>query len=464
MTKALGSSRARYSRIVHHSSLVLMLQVVLMTCAVSNNFLLAHIAGPPGRGQIYVLQLVSNGVGLPVLHFCLGFAAIYFLGQERGFSADEVASGMLVPSLVLGLLPAIGLALLWPWVGARVVHSLPAPYLWMAVIAIPAMILTFNVSQLSLGHHNVRQYNALSVGPSILLALFLVTLLAFHRKSIPWLIAAWFVSVIIPAVCAAAIVALQTRGKLLPHWDFFRKAFQFGWRSHIGGVTQQLQHRAPVLLVGYLLPVSQLGIYSLAISLAELLWYVPNAISTVLMPHVASGTEEQARRGTPAFCRAAVGVTFVLAIGLSLVATLVIPWLLPAFRASLRPFYILMPGVVLATVFKVLASDFNGRGQPLKTFGPAFAALVIELIAGVFFIPRGGLVAAAGITTAGYAVNSLLYGWSYWRLTGIRLPELIILKPQDLIRLRAAARGVWTSITASAGVPTPAKLGQGAGD
>ncbi|MFL6438647.1 MAG: lipopolysaccharide biosynthesis protein [Terriglobales bacterium] len=460
MSPTTGTQQTRLSRVVHHSALVLLLQVALLTCAVSNNFLVAHVVGPEGKGILYVLQLACNGLGLPALHFCFGFAAIYYLGQDRKYSAGEIASGMFLPSIALGLVPAVACFLLWPWARAWLMQGLRPIYFWIALLAIPLAITNFNVAQFSLGRHRVGRYNLLSMGPSALLTTFLFVLIAFHRTSVRSLVFIWFASIAIPGICAAGIAIVESKGRLLPRPEFLRKVFEFGWRSHLGGITQQLQHRAPILLVGYFLPIAQLGIYSLAVSLAELLWYIPNAISTVLMPHIASSTEEEARRGTPTFCRVAVGVTFVLAIVLSIVTAIVVPWLLPAFVSCLRPFYILMPGIVLATVFKVLASDFNGRGQPLKTFSPACAALVIELIAGVFFIPRGGLVAAAGITTAGYALNSLLYGWSYRRLTGIRLPELIIIKPQDLIRMRSAARGVWTSITTSASVAPQAKLGQ----
>jgi O-antigen/teichoic acid export membrane protein len=288
--------------------------------------------------------------------------------------------------------------------------------------------------------------------PAALLTLFLLLMLISHRISVSWLVAAWFTGIALPSIYAFRIIAGESKWKLLPNPEFLRKAFHFGWRSHLGGVTQQLQHRAPVLLVGYFLSISQLGIYSLAVSLVELLWYVPNAISTVLMPHIASSTEEEARRGTPTFCRITLGVTCALAVGLSVVAAVVIPWLLPAFRESLRPFHILMPGIVLATIFKVLASDFNGRGRPLKTFYPAFSALAIELVAGCVFIPRFGLTAAAIVTTAGYALNSFLYACSYRRLTGVRMFELVVLQRQDLVRLRSAASGLWTSLFASRNV------------
>lgn len=443
------SERPRLAPVVRHSTLVLLLQVVLLSCGVVNNFLVARMVGAQGKGILYVLQLICNAFGVSALHFSFGFAAIYFLGQDRGYSRGEIAAGIFLPSIVVGSVPACVLFVAWPWSHQWLTQSLPSTYLWLAMFSIPLAVLTFNVSQYSLGRHRVGTYNLLGMAPPALFTVFLIAMLLFHRISIPVLVACWFISVAVPAIYAFRIILSETGGAFLPKPEFLRKVLQFGWRSHLGGVTQQLQHRSPVLLVACFLPISQLGIYSLAVGLAELLWYFPNAISIVLMPHVASSTEQAARRGTPVFCRIALGVTFVLAIGLSLVTAIVVPWLLPAFRPSLLPFYILMPGVVLATVFRVLASDFNGRGQPLRTFQPAFTALVIEVVAGAVLIPRFGLLGAASVTSAGYAINSFMYGCSYRRLTGIGLLQLIVPQRQDFVRLRSTAVALWNSVLSS---------------
>jgi O-antigen/teichoic acid export membrane protein len=438
-----GTSTAR---VVRNSTLVLLLQFVLLGCAVTNNFLVARMAGPVGKGLLYLVQLITFGIGLPFLHFSLGFSAIYFLGQDKELSRIEIASGMLLPSIVLGLLPAGLLVATWNWFGLRFMQALPPHYLWIALLALPAAVLTFNISQMSLGLHEIGNYNLLCVGTPLVFAICLGGLILNGSYSISSIAIGWGASVLIPAVFAFVLAFRIAEGHLSPTRRFLRKAYGFGWRSHLGGVTQQLQHRLPVLLVGYFLPISDLGIYSLAVSLSELLWYLPNAVSTVLMPHVASSSDEVARRSTPVFCRITVAVTATLSIGMIAFSLLVIPRFLPAFMASLKVLYILTPGVVLAAVFKVLSSDFNGRGRPLYAFYPALGALAVELILGVIFIPRYGIVAAASITTAGYTLNSLLYGFSYRRLTGTATSDLLLLTREDLFRMRAAAGKILQSL------------------
>lgn len=436
-------SHSQSSLVVQHSTLVLLLQVILLVCAVSNNFLVAHIGGPDGKGVLYILQLISAGLGLPILHFCLGSAAVFFLGQDRGFSRGQVASCMFIPSLILGSVPWIGLVVMWPWLHTYLTQSISSACLWTAVLSIPLIVLTFNVSVFSLGQQNIRDYNVLGSAPAVLFTVFLIAILSAHSTSVGWLVAAWALSISLPAIYALQKILRHANGVLLPDVGCLRASFKFGWRSHLGGVTQQLQHRAPVLMVGYFLPISQLGIYSLAIGLAELLWYIPNAISTVLLPHVASGTDEEATRGTPAFCRITMAVTGALGVVLGITTAILVPWLLPAFRGSLIPFFILLPGITLASVFKVLSSDFNGRGFPLKTFSPAFVTLIAEVICGIILIPKFGLVAAALVTTIAYALNSFLCSRSYRRMTGVPIVDVTVLQRGDLTRIHATVKGLW---------------------
>jgi O-antigen/teichoic acid export membrane protein len=190
-----------------------------------------------------------------------------------------------------------------------------------------------------------------------------------------------------------------------------------------------------VLLIAFLLPIGQLGIYSLAVSLAELLWYLPQAISTVLMPHVARSSETELKFLTPVFCRTTLGLTTLCAIGLAIVATWVIPIFLPAFLPSIRILWILTPGIVLASIFKVISSDFNGRGNPLRVFYPAAGVLVFELLACFRFIPRYGIEAAAAVTSGAYVMNAILYLYSYARLTSVPVKNLIFLRRTDAAKI-----------------------------
>lgn len=436
---AAPSATSQPNKVASHSLAIFATQLLVLACAVGNNFLIARLGGPEGKGLLYTLQLISSVLGLSFLHFCLGSAAIVFLRQHRG-KREEIAASVFLPSLLLGALPAIVMSVGWRWTSHLAGGSMPVMYLWLGLLAIPAMVLTYNVSYFCLGEDRLRDYNSLMAAPSIILSATLIVLWLAHKTDITFLIIAWCFSVFTPSLYAGVLALRSSGGSLLPRYSLFRKMYQFGWRAHVCGALQQLQHRSPVLLIVAMLPVSQLGIYSLAVTLVELLWYIPNTLSVALLPHVASSSGEEASRFTPAICRVTLAVTAVLGVALALLCSVVVPLVLPRFTSSLAPLWVLMPGLAFASISRVMASDLNGRDQPMKVFQPVLWAVILETALGLYCVPHFGLLGAAAVTVLGYVVNTLMQIPIYCRVAGVPARSVLLIRKHDVAAIVRALR------------------------
>jgi len=433
---------------VRQSLSVFLAQVLLLGFGILNNFLVADLGGPDGKGSIYLMQLIS-GIGLIFLNLGLGPASVFYQGENRRYSPPHMATGILSPSLLVGFLPMIVLAPAWHWVAPLLPRKLSAPHLWLALAAIPALTLTWNASHVLLGRGDLRWFNLLRVLPGALFFVGLLGLLVEQSASVGWMVMLWLASVL-----SAGVVSARRMRRLGAGWAFrwqgyLRDAVRFGWRSHLGAVAQYLQHRVDVVLVGFFLPVGELGIYSLAVSLAEALWHVPHAVATVLLAHVSRSSERSAR-ATPFVCRTTLAITAVLAVSLAALAAWVIPHVLPAFDRSVRVLHWLLPGGVAASVFKVLASDFIGRGRPLRTFFPALTTLGLCAVAGWWVIPHFGILGAAAVATAGYLLNSALSLASYVRISPMPLRDLIVPRGSDLNVMADVWRAPWSGTSLGA--------------
>lgn len=435
----LTSAAVRPNKVASHSIAIFAVQILVLLCGVGNNFLIARMGGPEGKGILYTLQLISIVLGLSFFHFCLGSAAIVLLRQNRGTSQD-IASAVFLPSVALGIIPAMLMGICWHWSSHLASGRISVTYLWLGLMAIPAMVLTYNVSYFCLGDDRLRDYNRLMAAPSLLFSATLFSLWFLHKTDINSLIVAWCFSVFAPSLYAGFLILRSARGILMPRWSLFRKMYQFGWRAHLCGALQQLQHRSPVLLVAVLLPLAQLGIYSLAITLVELLWYIPNTLSVALLPHVASSSGEEASRFTPAICRVTLAVTCVLGVLLAIFCSIVIPWLLPRFTPGLAPLWILMPGLAFASISRVMASDLNGRDKPMKVFYPVLTAVLIETALGFYCIPHYTLMGAALVTVIGYVVNTLMQIPIYCRVAGVPATSVLLIRRHDLAAISRAIR------------------------
>ena len=441
--QAISEAERRSHSIFKESTGVFAAQVMMLMAGVLNNFLVARMAGPDGKGLFYSLQLFA-GTALVVANFGIGPAAVYHFRRDDGFSVADITAGLLWPSLLLGCIPLVLMAILRQtpvtlfhtgvWGGAAM----------LAFAAVPAFTLVWNLSYLYLAKGEMAGYNLLRASQSTLFAIVLLGLFLANVTQLRVLVSGWIVAVWLPALLALIVLGRTVGIWTMPSRRFVKHAFEFGWRSHLGAVVQYMQHRADVVLIMYFLPLRDLGVYSLAIGLVELLWYVPQSVSQVLMPHVASSTEADADSLTSAFCRASVTAAALLSLMLAVASTVVIPWLVPAFRGAIPVIWILLPGAVVASIFKVLSSDLNGRGQPLKTLFPPATALVFSVAGCIYAIPRFGIIGAAVVTSLAYLLNASLYVYQYSRSSSITARSLVLLRVSDLVwyrRILLARRG-----------------------
>src|SRR5271165_5148325 len=289
----------------------------------------------------------------------------------------------------------------------------------------------WNLGYLYLAKGEISGYNLLRISQSSFFTVLLVGLAVAHVTQLNILVMAWASGVCGPALLAVIVLGRTVGIWRMPSRRFVRRAFEFGWRSHVGAVVQYMQHRADVVLVMYFLPLRELGIYSLAIGLVELLWYVPQSVSQVMLPHIAGSSESDADSITSAFCRASISAAAVLSLLLGLASSVVVPWFLPSFREAVPAIWIMSPGAIAASVFKVLSADLNGRGQPLRTLLPASTGLTFSVAGCCYAIPRYGMLGAATVTSLSYLLNASMYILIYARTTSLTPRSLILMRATD---------------------------------
>ena len=67
-----------------------------------------------------------------------------------------------------------------------------------------------------------------------------------------------------------------------------RRALRFGLQSWGANLLQQINYRFDVLILGAFAGASDVGVYSVALTLTSVAWVLPQALQTVLFPRVAS--------------------------------------------------------------------------------------------------------------------------------------------------------------------------------
>jgi O-antigen/teichoic acid export membrane protein len=204
-----------------------------------------------------------------------------------------------------------------------------------------------------------------------------------------------------------------------------------------------INYKADVLLVNFFLGPGVVGIYVIAVALAEKLWLMSQAASTVLLPRLAELSADDAKRKelTPFITRWVLLLTLIAALILALVAHWLVMWIFGSdYLGSLVPLWILLPGMVFLAGTRVLANDIAARGRPdVNTYG-SIIVVTINVLGNLLLIPPLGLAGAAVATTLAYSVDLIVRVWVYGWFSGNHWTDSLFVRTSDVVLFWAVLR------------------------
>jgi O-antigen/teichoic acid export membrane protein len=193
----------------------------------------------------------------------------------------------------------------------------------------------------------------------------------------------------------------------------------YGGRLYPGSFSGYFSYRADTYIIqALMLPAAALGSYGQAVTIAELVFYVPDSITTIFLPRVAGSTSEQSNILVGRVGRLTTLLTVGVALCLIPAAFIGIHLVLPKFVDCLPAFVVLLPGVVSLSVAKVMTSYVNGRGHPGLVAIGTVASLIVNVALNLFLIPRFGIVGASLSSLISYTFQAAVAVFFAARLSG----------------------------------------------
>lgn len=406
---ALPGPRLSVRRIFAQSLGTFGAQLAGLALSLVSAALIARWLGPEGKGQIAVAMLVPGVLSL-LLGSGVGVAGTFLVASGRTplarLSGNVAGLGLVVSAAGL----AAALLLFRTGLLARVVPGLPPHVLLLALAAFPLGIFAQYVAGLVLGMQQIRALNRISVAQGALSTALVALLVAGIGLGVPGAIVA-------SLAAASAGLLLQVRllrrlgARFAPRLEgeVLRPALSYGLRANVANLMQFFNYRLDVFVVNFLVGAGPVGIYGVAVALAELLWQWPNAVGLVLFPKSSAGSTRDAGRALRRVLWLTTAVTVAGALALALFGRLAIRIVFgPRFDGAFVPLLLLLPGVVLLGTGKVLSNDIAGRGHPELNSINSGLALVLTLAGNLLLVPRFGIAGAALASTLAYGANFLL--------------------------------------------------------
>ena len=183
----------------------------------------------------------------------------------------------------------------------------------------------------------------------------------------------------------------------------------FSSLAYVGNIAQFFNYKLDFWVVDEYCGRAQLGVYSLAAQLSQLLWMLPSAISTVLYAYASSCTEKEAVIYTIRLKQIAFYGTLLLGIcGLSL-AYYFIPVLYGKdFSYAFYLMQLFIIGVVPFSIPTVVSSLFAARGNFKISFYISLGVFFISTAMYFTLIPRYGILGGAIASSIAYLIASIV--------------------------------------------------------
>jgi O-antigen/teichoic acid export membrane protein len=229
-----------------------------------------------------------------------------------------------------------------------------------------------------------------------------------------------------------------------------RRAISFGIKGYAANALQAINYRLDLFILAAVASREAVGNYALAVSVATLLWLLPEALSEVVYPRIArlSGADDEAAREMVE-TKSLRHVSLAVALGaLTLAATLellVVPVFGETFRPAVNLGLILLPGACAIGISTVLAATVVGRGHPRYSLYGALITTPLTLVMYAALIPWLHATGAAVASTLSYLATFALFCHFYRRVTRRRVLPLLVPTRSELADLRAVYRaaGPW---------------------
>lgn len=373
---------------------------------------------------IVARALGANGKGIITFGVLLPSTAIVLV--DAGFTSSNIyyASKASATDLLRNAFTFIALAsvLVWAVFAAgrswgSLFDTLPTSAFVPAIALVPVLLAISQLGAILIGLGRVAYVNGVSILQAC--TTFVLVGAAVLMGGGP---ATILFCVVVSTLFASLVLVrriLAEGARLRLGWDrqLLWKQVGFGIRDHAGNLVQFLNYRLDQFIVSAYLGATALGVYSVSVSIAELLWVVPSAAGVLTFARAARIENEALNRTTPVLLR----LLFALSLAGGIAIALLGRWLIvlmysEAFVGAYDALLLLLPGAVLLGLGKVMAGEIAGRGHPGLNSVPAGVGAVVTIALDLVLIPRYGVRGAAGASSVAYALVTALYWRSYRRL------------------------------------------------
>jgi O-antigen/teichoic acid export membrane protein len=224
-----------------------------------------------------------------------------------------------------------------------------------------------------------------------------------------------------------------------------RDGMRFGLKNYVQSLAGRVHERVDIFMLAYFLgDPAQLAYYAIAAGLVQRLKMLPGAVSSAAYPQMAGLGEDEAARFACRTSRQSFAWVLLVALLLAALAHGLVPFVYgDAYRASVVPFLVLLPGMALLTLYTVFAQYFTAIDRQGANIATQTISVVVNVLLNLWLIPRYGILGAAAASACSYTLEATLITAVFVAKAGRSLGEIFVLRVDDLDPYLRRLNALW---------------------
>jgi len=378
----------------------------------------ARALGAAVRGDIALLLLNISIIGL--FQGIFNGSVLIYLTPKFSFIKLFFLTNLLSLIFAIGL-PYLMVALKLLEVGQ--VNTL------VVLTALQGLLTTSQ--SLLLGKEKIQQFNLLEIiKSSVLLISIIYFFWSMNDISLESVIYGYALSYIIPLVFSFFHILKYFKSEPIENKEeksMLSSLLKYGFEIQINNISHMINYRFCFYIIEKWKGKDALGIFSIALSLCEVIWIIAKSISTFQYSKIVNTTDAESQRKLT-----------IHSLQLSLLATipplavlLVLPNSLFAFIfgeefGSIRTvLFSLSLGVIFLSIFTIINHYFSGIGKNKPNIIGSFIGNIVVISSCLMLIPIWGNIGAGIATSVTFLVILAYIVYRFMRHTKTTFTELI---------------------------------------
>lgn len=409
---------------------------VIQVVNIVTGLLAARLLGPEGRGELAEIMLWP-GLLVEFGIIALSDALLYRAATRAASPKVLFATIMWLGAILSVVLIAVGYAVI-PILLSAESPRLQAIESWYIAAYVPVYLFALFVATMFQGHLDIKGWNVVRLLVGLGYLGFILLLWAAEGPSVANFALAYVAGTALSGLVGLVWLARKGWVGWKPDFGAAKGLLGYGARVHLGEIVNSARQRVDQAAVALWLTSHDMGLYAVALTVANGPMILVNTIAGVAFPKISQAPEPAEKlRIFGIYLRLAMAMAAASAVSLAILAEFLVPLIFGrAFDESATICQIMLIGLPFFAAKLMFIQALNAFDKSLSIGGAELIGLAGAVAALALFLPTLGLIGAAWAVVVANVVAMAVMATTLHRKIGARVLPLFKPTAEDWSALR----------------------------